>query len=211
MTQTTSITTEGTTTELRPDGSIRTSYPSPRITLDARGDVVSEERLSPDGRVLRRTRFGPGRRVEEEQRFTPDGALDYRIVHRHDDAGRLAEEILAFGDGTPHGRWIHHRGPDGRLERREMVAPDGSPVVTETYRYEADGRSAQVERGAIAEWRHDYDAEGWLVRRVGGPYSGDDADQDSIEYAYDGRHRLVRETEYAPDGSVARTVVIRYP
>jgi hypothetical protein len=211
MTQTPTTEVFGTTAEMARDGAVQASYASPRLTLDARGDVVCEDRLSPSGALIRRRRFGPGQRLDEEECYAPGGALDYRIVVRHDGAGHVTEEVLSFGDGTPHGRWLHHRDPRGRLVRRDMVAPDGSAVVTETYTYRDGGSVADVERGGVASWVHRYDADGWLVRRRGGPYSGDELDEESIEFDHDDRHRLIRETAFYADGSVRAAIIIRYP
>jgi len=125
MNKTPPVVITGTTTTFKPDGTKQESYSSPRITLDAHGDVVLEERLSTTGVLVLRRHLGRDQRVEDEDHFTPDGALDYRIAYRYDGSGRIAEEIMNFGDGTPHGRWVHHRDPHGRLLDRELIHPDG--------------------------------------------------------------------------------------
>ena len=53
---------------------------------------------------------------------------------------------------------------------------------------------------------------GWTVAvLLPAPASGDEMDQESIEYEYDARGRLVRETERDPMGLLRRELRIAYP
>ena len=205
--QTTVIT--GTTKTFTRGGALEATFASPRITLDASGDVVMEERLSSAGGVEMRKQFDAGRLIAEE-RFTADGKLDERIVYRYDASGHLAEEVMTFGDGTPHGTWVHHRDAKGRLMRRDFVKPDGRTEATETYTYTPDGKSATMVRAHVGQWKYVYEDDGRILHEEGGPASGDDMDQLSIDYAYDARHRLVSEVTRGPGGRVQRETRIAY-
>ncbi|HEX7836382.1 MAG TPA: hypothetical protein VF469_02910 [Kofleriaceae bacterium] len=205
--QTTVIT--GSTKTFARDGALVASVPSPRVMLDASGNVVTEERLSAAGAVEVRKQFDGGKLVDEE-RFTADGKLDERIAYRYDARGRLAEEVMAFGDGTPHGTWVHHRDDKGRLIGRDFVKPHGRTEATETYTYAADGKSATMVRAHVGQWKYVYDDNGRILHEEGGPASGDDMDQLSIEYAYDARGRLISEVARSSDGRVQREIRIVY-
>jgi YD repeat-containing protein len=208
--RTTVTTVLGTTRTYGPDGQELATVASPRVTLDASGDVLAEERLAADGTVLQRRRFAGGGRLEEEERFA-GGALDLRIVYHHDDAGRVTEEVQSFGDGSPQGRWVNHRDDAGRLLRREFVGRGDAVEAVETYAFSADGLTATVERARVGVWTYGYDPEGRVVSKRGGPISGDEMDQVALEYAYDGRGRLVRETERNASGGLVRELRIEYP
>ena len=95
--------------------------------------------------------------------------------------------------------------------RREFFDRNNTLAATETYAFEPDGRTASVVRGNIGQWTNEYDASGNLVRKRGGPASGDEMDQEVGEYEYDARHRLIRETERMPSGAVKCEVSINYP
>jgi len=177
----------GTTRSFGLDGKPPASYVSRRLFLDPNGSLEAEERL------------------------TPNGTVDYRLTYRRDPNGRLIEEAMTFGDGTLHGRWVHHCDSQGRLVRREFFDRTNALEATETYAFEPDGRTATVVRGRICQWTHEYDASGNLVRKRGGPASGDEMDQDFVEYEYDARHRLIRETERTPSGAVKCELIINYP
>lgn len=207
MAHTTVIT--GTTRTFANDGSIAATLASPRVTLDAAGNVATEERLSAAGAVEIRKQFTGGRLVAEE-RFAAGGALDERIAYRYDANGRLAEEVMAFGDGTPHGTWVHRRDANGRLVGRSFVKPDGTTEATETYRYGADGKTATMVRAHVGEWKYRYDDDGHVLHEEGGPASGDIMDQVAIDYAYDARHRLVSEIARGPGGRIQRELTITY-
>jgi YD repeat-containing protein len=169
------------------DGKPPANYVSRRLFLDSNGSVEAEECL------------------------TPDGAVDYRLTYRRDANGRLTEEAMTFGDGSLHGRWVHHCDGQGRLVRREFFDPNNTLEATETYAFGPDGRTATVVRGRIGQWTNEYDASGNLVRKRGGPASGDEMDQEFVEYEYDARHRLIRETERTPSGAVKCELSINYP
>jgi hypothetical protein len=205
--QTTVIT--GTTKTFARDGSLETTFASPRVTLDANGDVVTEERVSAAGVVETRKQFAAGRLVEE-QRFATDGKLDERIAYSYDASGHLAEEAMTFGDGTPHGKWVHHRDDKHRLVGRDFVKPNGTIEATETYTYASDGKSSTMVRAHVGQWKYRYDDDGRVVHEEGGPASGDDMDQIAIDYAYDARHRLVGEVAHGPGGRVQRELMIAY-
>jgi hypothetical protein len=205
--QTTVIT--GTTKTFARDGALEATFASPRITLDASGNLVMEERLSPVGAVEARKQFAGGKLVAEE-RFTADGKLDERIAYRHDASGHLAEEVMTFGDGTPHGTWVHHRDAQGRLLGRDFVKPDGKTEASETYTYAADGKSATMVRAHVGQWKYRYDDEGRVLHEDGGPASGDDMDQISIDYAYDEHGRPISEVARSPSGRVQREIRIVY-
>jgi hypothetical protein len=199
----------GTTKTFGRDGALVATLPSPRVTLDAHGDVVTEEQLSAAGVVELRRQFTGGRLVAEE-RFTSDGKLDERVAYYYGADGRLAEEVMAFGDGTPHGTWIHRRDPSGRLIGRAFVKPDGSTEATETYRYDADGKSATMVRAHVGQWTYRYDDDGRILHEEGGPASGDEMDRVAIDYTYDARHRLTSEIARGPGGRVQRELTITY-
>ena len=212
MNKTQSVVITGTTTIFALDGTKQNSYPSPRMTLDAQGAVVLEERLSPAGALVIRRQFGRDERLEVEDRLNADGTLDYRITYRYNDGGQLAEEVMSFGDGTLHNRWIHHRDKHGRLLERELVDRDGRSELTEIYSYTADARSATAQRGSVGEWTYRYDETGRVIGKTGGPVSGDDEDQEAIEYQYDARHRLVREVSHYSRGRGPQSLVmVQYP
>jgi YD repeat-containing protein len=97
------------------------------------------------------------------------------------------------------------------LVRREFFDRNNALAATETYDFEHDGRTATVVRGSIGRWTNEYDASGNLVRKRGGPVSGDEMDQEFVEYEYDARHRLIRETERTPSGAVKCELSITYP
>ena len=199
----------GTTKTFTRDGALQATLASPRVTLDANGDVVMEERVSVAGAVETRKQFAGGRLVEEE-RFAADGKLDERIAYSYDASGHLAEEAMTFGDGTPHGKWVHHRDDKHRLVGRDFVKPDGTTEATETYTYSSDGKSATMVRAHVGQWKYRYDDDGRILHEEGGPASGDDMDQLAIDYAYDARHRLVREVTHGPGGRVQRELRIAY-
>jgi hypothetical protein len=205
--QTTVIT--GTTKTFARDGTLEASFASPRITLDASGNVVTEERLSAAGGVEIRKQFASGKLVVEE-RFTAEGKLDERIAYRYDASGHLAEEVMTFGDGTPHGTWVHHRDGKGRLIGRDFVKPDGRTEAAETYTYATDGKSATMVRAHVGQWKYRYDDDGRILHEEGGPASGDDMDQLAIDYAYDARHRLVSEVARSSGGRVQHEIKIVY-
>jgi hypothetical protein len=205
--QTTMIT--GMTKTFARDGALETTLASPRVTLAANGDVVTEERLSASGAVETRKQFDGGRLVEEE-RFDAGGQLDERIAYRYDAGGHLAEEAMTFGDGTPHGKWIHHRDDQHRLVRRDFVKPDGTVAATETYTYASDGKTATMVRAHVGQWKYRYDDAGRVLHEEGGPASGDDLDQLAIDYAYDARHRLVSEVARGPGGRLQREIKVVY-
>lgn len=205
--QTTVIT--GTTKTFARDGTLEATLASPRITLDASGDVVTEERLSAAGAVETRKQF-TGARLVEEERFTADGKPDERIAYSYDAGGHLSEEAMTFGDGTPHGKWVHHRDDKGRLVRRDFVKPDATIEAAETYTYAADGKTATMVRAHVGQWKYRYDDDGRVLHEEGGPASGDDMDQVAIDYTYDARHRLVSEVAHGPGGRVQRELRIVY-
>jgi YD repeat-containing protein len=186
MTHTQTVAT-GTTRSFGLDGKPRAIYVSRRLFLDPNGSVEAEERL------------------------TLDGAVDYRLTYRRDANGQLTEETMTFGNGSLHGRWVHHCDRRGRLMRREFFDRNNALEATETYTFEPNGRTATVVRGSIGQWTHDYDASGNLVRKRGGPASGDELDQEFVEFEYDARHRLIRETERTPSGAVKCELRINYP
>jgi YD repeat-containing protein len=190
------------------DGTLAATLASPRVTLDARGDVVTEERLSIAGLVEARKQFSAGRLLTEE-RFAADGKLDERIVYSYDASGHLAKEAMAFDGGAPHGTWVHHRDAQGRLVGRDFVKPDGKVEATETYTYAADGKTATMVRAHVGQWKYRYDDSGRVLHEEGGPASGDDMDQIAIDYAYDARHRLISEVARA-GGRVQRELAITY-
>jgi len=161
--------------------------------------------------VSRRLSLAPNGSVEAEERFTPNSAVDYRSTYRRDANGQLTEEVMTFGDGSLHGRWVHHCDGQGRLVRREFFDRNNVLEATETYTFKPDGRTATVVRGRIGHWTNEYDASGNLVRKRGGPISGDEMDQEFVEYEYDARHRLIRETERTPSGAVKCELRINYP
>ncbi len=177
----------GTTRSFGLDGKPQASYVSRRLFLDPNGSLEGEERL------------------------TPNGTVDYRLTYRRDANGRLTEQAMTFGDGSLHGRWVHHCDSQGRLVRREFFDRNNALEATETYAFEPDGRTATVMRGSICQWTNEYDASGNLVRKRGGPVSGDEMDQEYVEYEYDARHRLIRETERLPSGAVKCELIINYP
>lgn len=209
MTQGPTTVITGTTKAFSRDGALVATLASPRVTLDASGDVVSEERVSAAGAVETRKQFASARLVEE-QRFAADGKLDERIAYRYDANGHLAEEAMTFGDGTPHGTWVHRRDLAGRLVGRDFVKPDRTIEATETYSYAPDGKSATMVRAHVGQWKYRYDDDGRVVHEEGGPASGDDMDLLAIDYAYDARHRLVSEVAHDPRGRVQRELRITY-
>ncbi|HEX2690416.1 MAG TPA: hypothetical protein VHN14_27565 [Kofleriaceae bacterium] len=161
--------------------------------------------------VSRRLYLDPSGNLEAEERLTPNGAVDYRLTYRRDANGQLTEEAMTFGDGSLHGRWVHHCDGQGRLVRREFFNRHNTLEATEVYAFEPDGRTATVVRGSIGRWTNEYDTSGNLVRKRGGPVSGDEMDQEFVEYEYDAHHRLVRETERTPSGAVKCELNINYP
>jgi YD repeat-containing protein len=161
--------------------------------------------------VARRLFLDPSGSVEAEENLTPNGALDYRLTYRRDAKGQLSEEAMTFGDGSQRGRWVHHCDGQGRLLRREFFDAKNALAATETYTFEPDGRTASVVRGRIGQWTNEYDASGNLVRKRGGPASGDEMDQEFVEYEYDAQHRLIRQTERTPSGAVKCELSINYP
>jgi len=177
----------GTTRTFGLDGKLLATYVSRRLFLDPNGNVEAEERL------------------------TPDGAVDYRLIYRRDANGQLTEEAMTFGDGSLHGRWVHHCNGQGRLMRREFFDRNNTLQVAETYAFDPDGRICTIVRGSIGRWTNEYDASGNLVRKRGGPASGDKMDQEIVEYQYDARNRLIRETERTPSGAVKCELTINYP
>jgi hypothetical protein len=177
----------GTTRSFGLDGKPTSTYVSRRLFLDASGNVEAEDRL------------------------TPNGAIDYRMTYRRDAHGQLTEEAMTFGDGTLHGRWVRRCDDHGRLVCREFFDRNNALETSETYAFEPDGRTAKVVRGRIGQWTNEYDAGGNLVRKRGGPSSGDAMDQERIEYEYDARHRLIREIERTPSGAVKCELSISYP
>jgi hypothetical protein len=199
----------GTTKTFTRDGTLEATLASPRITLDASGEVVTEERLSAAGNVEICKQFANGRLVEH-QCFTADGKLDHCVAYRYDTNGHVAEEVMTFDDGTPHGKWVHLRDDKHRLVARHFVKPDGTTEATETYTYAADGKSATMVRAHVGQWKYRYDEHGRVLHEAGGPASGDHMDQLVIDYAYDERHRLVSEVVYGPGGRVQRELKIVY-
>jgi len=181
------IVVTGTTRSFGLDGKPSATYVSRRLFLDANGSVAAEERL------------------------TPNGAIDYRLTYRRDANGQLTEETMTFGDGSLHGRWVHHCDGQGRLVRREFFDRNNALEVTEDYAFEPGGRTAKVVRGRIGQWTNEYDGGGNLVRKRGGPASGDDLDQERVEYEYDAQHRLIREIERTPSGAVKCELNFSYP
>jgi hypothetical protein len=77
--QTTVIT--GITKTFSRDGALEATFASPRVTLDAAGDVVTEERLSATGTLEVRKQFACGKLVTEEH-FTADCRRQARRAHR---------------------------------------------------------------------------------------------------------------------------------
>ena len=181
-----------------------------RVRLDAAGQPIDEERLSSEGRVVLRRRFGPGSRLLEEQAFRIDGLIDHRTQYQYDASGRRIEEQLYLGDGALHGKWIDSYGEGARLTRRAFYNRQGALDVTETHTWSADGRRDTVIRGSVAQWLLDYDAAGKLVQKKGGPISGDEGDQEWMACEYDDHGRLLREVTKRFDGSVERELVLRY-
>jgi hypothetical protein len=161
--------------------------------------------------VSRRLFLAPNGSLDAEERLTPNGAVDYRLAYRRDANGQVTEEAMTFGDGSLHGRWVHHCDGQGRLMRREFYDRNNALEVTETYAFEPDGRTATVVRGSVGRWTNEYDASGNLVRKHGGPASGDEMDQEFVEYEYDAHHRVIRETERTPSGAVKSELNINYP
>jgi YD repeat-containing protein len=177
----------GTTRHFGPDGKPQATYVSCRLFLNSNGILAAEDHL------------------------TPDGAVDYRLSYRRDGNGHLTEEVMTFGDGSLHGRWVDQCDRQGRVVRREFFDRNNVLLATETYTFDPDGRTATVVRGGVGQWRNEYDASGNLVRKRGGPVSGDEMDQEFVEYEYDARHRLIREIERTPSGAVKCVRSINYP
>jgi hypothetical protein len=209
MTKGQTIVITGTTKTFARDGALEATFASPRVTLDASGDVVTEERLSAAGSIEIRKHFAGGKPVLEE-RFTAGGKLDVRIAYSYGANGHLAEEVMLFGDGTPHGKWVHHCDAQGRLAKREFMKPDGTTAATETCTYSPDGKNATKVRAHVGQWKYLYDDDGRVLHEEGGPASGDDMDHLAIDYAYDARHRLVGEVARGPGGRIRREVNIVY-
>lgn len=200
----------GTTRLYGAGGAETAAIASPRVTLDAAGDPTLEERFDAAGMYVLRRRFAGGR-VTEEEHFRPNGDVDHRLTFRYDAHGRRAEEVMTFASGAVHGRWVDHRDGGGRLLRREYHDRTDAVVVTETYTFADDGRRAEAVRGAVGTWSYGYDDAGRVIHVEGGPASGDEMDQQVLDYEYDARGRLVHETERGPDGALRRELRIDYP
>lgn len=161
--------------------------------------------------AARRMFLDPDGKLAAEEHLTPQGEVDYRLTYQRDANGQLTEEAMTFGDGSLQGRWVHHCDDQGRLVRREFFDRDNALTTTETYTFEPDGRTATVVRGRVAQWTNEYNASGDLIRKRGGPTSGDEMDQEFVEYEYDAQHRLIREIQRLPSGAVKCETNINYP
>jgi hypothetical protein len=65
-------------------------------------------------------------------------------------------------------------------------------------------------RTHVGQWKYRYDDDGRVLHEDSDPAAGDDMDQLEIDYAYDGRHRLISEVARDASGRVQREIRIMY-